>query len=136
MFVDASVLVAVLTLEADAPSLADRLAETGDLFTSPIGLFETVVSVTRKSRKPPEFVSDRVRSFLRRADIEIRPIDTEIGERALAAYARYGKGQGHPAQLNLGDCFAYAMAKQYGVPLFYKGDDFAQTDLADRSWRP
>ena len=44
--------------------------------------------------------------------------------------ARFGKGSGHPAQLNLGDCFAYAMAKQHGVPLLYKGDDFSQTDLA------
>ena len=49
---------------------------------------------------------------------------------ALGAFDRFGKGSGHPARLNLGDCFAYAMAKQHGVPLLYKGDDFSQTDLA------
>ena len=46
------------------------------------------------------------------------------------AYATYGRGQGSPARLNMGDCFAYAMAKRLGVPLLYKGDDFALTDLA------
>ncbi len=53
------------------------------------------------------------------------------GDTALAAFARYGKGRGHPAQLNLGDCFAYAMAKNHGLPLLFKGDDFDQTDIAD-----
>ena len=64
------------------------------------------------------------------ASIATLPIDRTRRHAALAAYARYGKGSGHPARLNLGDCFAYAMAKQHGVPLLYKGDDFSQTDLA------
>jgi len=46
------------------------------------------------------------------------------------AYARYGKGTGHPAQLNFGDCFSYAAAKRVGAPLLYKGADFSHTDLA------
>lgn len=48
----------------------------------------------------------------------------------LDAFDRYGKGRGHPARLNMGDCFAYAMARQRGVPLLFKGDDFGQTDIA------
>lgn len=48
---------------------------------------------------------------------------------ALAAFERFGKGSGHPAQLNLGDCFAYAIAKRHGIKLLYKGNDFSQTDL-------
>jgi ribonuclease VapC len=57
-------------------------------------------------------------------------ITPEIGRRALAAGAIYGKGVGHRADLNFGDCFAYACAKQLGVPLIYKGKDFAHTDIA------
>jgi ribonuclease VapC len=130
MFVDASVLVAILTLEPDARSLATRLEAESGLFTSPVAFFEVVTSVARKSRQPVDVVADRVRMFVDSAAIETRTIDRQTGEIALAAFARYGKGSGHPARLNLGDCFAYAMAKQHGVPLLYKGDDFAQTDLA------
>lgn len=57
-------------------------------------------------------------------------ITPEIGELAISAMARYGKGRGHPAQLNFGDCFSYACAKAAGVPLLYVGSDFARTDLA------
>jgi ribonuclease VapC len=49
---------------------------------------------------------------------------------AIDAFARYGKGRGHPAQLNIADCLSYACAKKLGVPLLYKGNDFARTDLA------
>jgi ribonuclease VapC len=130
MFVDASVIVAVLTLESDAQALTRRIENASALFTSPVAVFETVVSVTRKSRLDPQRVRDRVKAWLESARIETRTIDREIGRAALDAYARYGKGQGHPARLNMGDCFAYALAKQHRVPLLYKGDDFAQTDLA------
>ena len=60
--------------------------------------------------------------------VGITPAD---GDAALEAFARYGKGRGHPAQLNLADCFAYAVAKNQGVALLFKGDDFSRTDLAD-----
>jgi ribonuclease VapC len=51
-------------------------------------------------------------------------------ETALAAFSRYGKGRGHPAQLNLGDCFAYAMAKNHRTALLFKGEDFGKTDIS------
>lgn len=130
MFVDASALVAILTLEPEAGGLAAAIENGDGLFTSPIAVFETVVSVARKSKLPMVAVSRRVQEFLDRVDIETRPITSETGELALDASAVYGKGSGHPARLNLGDCFAYAMAKQHGVPLLYRGDDFAETDLA------
>ena len=130
MFVDASAMVAVLTEEEDAESLAGKIERGSALITSPIALFETVVSVTRKSRLDAQTVQDRVQSWLHEARISTVPIDPEVGALASAAHARFGKGTGHPARLNLGDCFAYAMAKQHQVPLLYKGDDFAQTDLA------
>jgi ribonuclease VapC len=57
------------------------------------------------------------------------PITGKEAETALAAFARYGKGRGHPAKLNLGDCFAYAMAKNHGAALLFTGDDFGRTDI-------
>jgi ribonuclease VapC len=130
MFVDASALVAILTLEPDAQTLTARIEVESGLFTSPVAMFETVTAVARKSRLPAKRVLERVEAFLDDASIETRAVDQQIGKLAIDAHARYGKGSGHPARLNLGDCFAYAMAKRHGVPLLYKGDDFSQTDLA------
>ena len=62
--------------------------------------------------------------------VKFKVADSTTGDLALEAHLRFGKGSGHPARLNMGDCFAYAMAKQHGVPLLYKGDGFAQTDVA------
>jgi ribonuclease VapC len=61
--------------------------------------------------------------------IRTMPITEKETGIALAAFARYGKGCGHPARLNLGDCFAYAMAKSYQTTLLFKGDDFGKTDI-------
>ena len=130
MFVDASVLVAVLTLEADAQDLTRRIEVSSDLITSPIAIFETIASVARKGILSPEATAEDVYAFLANAGIRTVVVDSSSGEGAVRAHARYGKGSGHRARLNLGDCFAYAMAKQHGVPLLYKGDDFSQTDLA------
>ncbi len=130
MFVDASVLVAVLSDEADGVALAERIGSLEHAITSPVAVFETVVAMARKSRLPARLVSQEVSAFLDDAQIIVAPIPQQAGSLAAEAHARYGKGSGHPARLNLGDCFAYAMAKQHGVPLLYKGDDFAQTDLA------
>ena len=64
-----------------------------------------------------------------RARIEIVAIDADLVEPLSSAYLLYGKGAAHPAKLNLGDCFSYALAKRLNVELLYKGDDFAHTDL-------
>ena len=130
MFVDASVLVAVLTLEPDASDLTRKIESSADLITSPIAVFETVASVARKGFLRPEETSRDVQAFLDEAGIRMVVVDGSSADEAIRAHARYGKGSGHPARLNLGDCFAYAMAKQHGVPLLYKGDDFSSTDLA------
>ena len=63
-----------------------------------------------------------------RADIEIVPLDQDQAEIARIAWRRFGKGR-HPAALNYGDCFAYALAKSRRLPLLYQGDDFSQTDI-------
>lgn len=71
-----------------------------------------------------------VLEHLQRAGVELMPIGVDAHVEALSPHARYGKATGHQAQLNLGDCFSYAMAKALNLKILYKGNDFAQTDMA------
>ena len=129
MFVDASALVAILLDEPERASLSDRLEDSPVRLTSPVAFFEAAVALMRHSRVSRRIAERDVRDLLGKATIEIIPITDEIGRAALAAFDRYGKRSGHPAQLNMGDCFAYGAARILGVPLLYKGDDFAKTEL-------
>jgi ribonuclease VapC len=67
--------------------------------------------------------------FLDIAQIEIVPFSEEQARGAIVAYGRFGRSSGHPARLNFGDCFAYALARAMDLPLLYKGDDFSRTDI-------
>ena len=129
VFIDASVLVAVLLKEPEARQLAAAMDAAGRCVTSPLALYETVVVVMSKRATSRALAEELVRDVLAAAEIEVIPITEEIGRAALDAFDRYGKGRGHPAQLNMGDCFAYGAARVLGVPLLYKGDDFALTAL-------
>src|SRR5437868_4142085 len=80
--------------------------------------------------KLKKIAEEHVRAALRVSEIEVIAITDEVGRAALDAFERYGKGRGHPAQLNMGDCFAYGAARTMAVPLLYKGNDFAETDSA------
>lgn len=130
MFVDASIIVAIVKPERDGQSLAAALDQVQSPFTSPIAIVEAVMSLGKEKKIPPGNAQSEVREFLRLGRVSVRPIDEATSDLAIDAHARYGKRSGHRARLNMGDCFAYAMAKQHGVPLLYKGDDFALTDLA------
>ncbi len=130
MFVDASALSAILLEEDDGEVLARRLESARTTLTSPLAVYETVLAISRVHARSMMEAESRVRAFLRRAGVSVQPVGDEAASLALQAHAKFGKGRGHPARLNLCDCFAYAMAKQHGVPLLYKGDDFSQTDLA------
>ena len=99
--------------------------------TSPIAVFEAALAICCKRRASVTEARDDVQEFLDSAHIDLLAVAPADGDAALEAFARYGKGRNHPAQLNPGDCFAYAMAKNCGVPLLFKGDDFAKTDIAD-----
>ncbi len=129
MFVDASALVAMLTNEGDAVLLSDSLKDGANAMTSPLAVFETVVAVARILLLDVREAEAGVTDFLEAMEIKILPIPPEAGAIALRAHERFGKGRGHPAQLNMGDCFAYACARHHGVPLLYKGADFAATDI-------
>ncbi len=129
MFVDTSVVVAILSGEADAADFARRIEEAPANMTTALVVLEAVMRLSTKLAIEPMEVEAAVATFLQEAGIEIVPIDGAAGKLAVQAFAAYGKGRGHPAQLNLADCLSYACAKQHGVPLLYKGNDFSRTDL-------
>lgn len=129
MFVDASAIVAILTEEPEADRLANLLETANSALTSPFAVFEATLAICRKKRVDVETAERGVREFLETARVELVPITARDAETALEAHSRYGKGRGHPAKLNLGDCFAYALAKNHRTSLLFKGDDFDQTDV-------
>lgn len=129
MFVDASAIVAILTREPDADALADALEAARLPITSPIAVFEAVLGICRKHHASVAEARVDVQEFLAAADIRTVSITDKEAETALEAFARYGKGRGHPAQLNMGDCFAYATAKNHRASLLFKGEDFNKTDI-------
>jgi ribonuclease VapC len=129
MFVDASAIVAILTRESEADNLADTLEKARTPITSPIAIFEATLGVCRKRHASVEEAEQDVGEFLELAGVRIEPITDKEARTALTAFSRYGKGRGHPAQLNLGDCFAYAMAKNARTGLLFKGEDFDKTDI-------
>jgi len=73
---------------------------------------------------------ERFDEFFKEANISVEPVTLEQARLAREAYRDFGKGSGHPAKLNFGDCFAYALAKATGEPLLFKGDDFIHTDIS------
>ena len=128
-FVDASAIVAILTREADADELANALDAARSPITSPVAVFEATLGVCRKRHASVAEAREDVSDFLGTPGIRTVPITGNEADAALDAFSRYGKGRGHPAQLNMGDCFAYAGAKIHRTALLFKGDDFNKTDI-------
>lgn len=126
MIIETSVLVAIVLGEDDAYRYIDAiLAATDDLRVSAASLFEAAMVV--ESRQGPEAGRD-LDLLVGDMGLEIHPVDAEMAQRARNAWRRFGKAR-HPAGLNFGDCFAYALATALGEPLLFKGADFAQTDV-------
>jgi ribonuclease VapC len=129
MFVDASAIVAMLTRETDADALADALDAARSPMTSPVAVFEATLGICRKRYASVAEAQSDVSEFLETAGVRTVSITSQEAEAALDAFSRYGKGRGHPAQLNLGDCFAYAVAKTHRTALLFKGEEFDKTDI-------
>lgn len=140
MYLDASAIVAILGEEEEAAALVARLeGASSPVLVSSLAIFEAATGLARKKAAPGdaknraaliEVMQAAVEGFLEEVGaIEIE-ITAEIGRDALEACKRYGLAVGSPAGLNFGDCYAYACARTHGVPLLYKGNDFARTDLA------
>jgi ribonuclease VapC len=128
MFLDASAIVAIIAREADADLLASRFASATALYTSPIAVYEAVLGLSRAGGMTIGNASSMLDDFLDQASVRIVPITPGTGRGAVAVFERYGRGR-HSAALNMGDCFAYACARELDVPLLYKGNDFSQTDV-------
>ena len=126
MIVDSSAVVGILKSEPEAEALLDAMASARNRRMSAATFVEVCV-VIDSSRDPVK--SGRLDNLLRRFDVEIIDVTSEQAYIARAAYRDFGKGSGHPARLNFGDCFAYALASATGEPLLFKGDDFGHTDL-------
>lgn len=125
MIVDTSALVAILLDEADANAFLAALFHAPVRQISAASLFETALVVDRRGDRA---ASAALEPFIASAAIQIVPVTAEHARLAREAYRRFGKGN-HPAKLNFGDCFAYALSKATGDPLLFKGDDFAKTDV-------
>ena len=132
MFVDASAIVAILTEEAEAQDLARALESALEPITSPIAVWEAAASISRKTGRRAEAELPDILAFLDLAEVDIAPIDMAIAASAIAAFDRYGRRSGHRADLNMGDCFAYAFASRRNTVLLCKGKDFALTDVRRR----
>ena len=129
MFVDASALVAILTNEPEAARLADAIEATAGRSTSPLAIYETVAAIVRKKSLLPTEAHIEVMGFLTEAEIDIVAIAEAEVAAAVQALQRFGRGTGHPARLNMGDCFAYACARTRGQSLLFAGEDFVHTDI-------
>ena len=126
MFLDASAVVAIIAREPDEISLLGKIGASESLY-SPLTLFESALALARKSDSDIGEARQAALEFFAATGAAPVPIDGEVADEALLAFARFGKGR-HRAALNMGDCFSYACAKIHGVPLLCKGDDFRHTD--------
>lgn len=125
MILDSSALIAILREEAEAPEFARAIAAASHRRISAANFVEAAI-VIDGSRDP--VASRRFDDLVREAGLVMEPVTAAQAQLARAAYRDFGRGSGHPARLNFGDCFAYALAT--GEPLLFKGDDFVHTDVA------
>jgi ribonuclease VapC len=126
MIVDSSALVAILKREPQGPAFSATLEAEQDAKMSAATYLEASI-VIDKLRDPT--LSLLLDDVIERARISIEPLTASQARIARQAYRDYGKASGHPANLNFGDCFSYALAREKREPILYKGDDFIHTDL-------
>jgi ribonuclease VapC len=126
MVIDTSALIAVLRSEPEAEAVA-RAMSGAPVRRVSAATYVEAAAVVDGSRDP--IVSRRLDALLEALEARIEPVTATQAHLARAAYRDFGRGSGHPAQLNYGDCFAYALAREIGEPLLFKGDDFIHTDV-------
>lgn len=131
MIVDTSVLVAILRQEPEADAFSQAL-EISETLSLSVANYVEAGAVVDAARNP--IISRELDDLIRIAGIEIIPVTVEQGRLARDAYRDFGRGSGHPAKLNFGDCFAYALAKSSAEELLFKGKDFSATDVGVASY--
>ena len=122
--VDTSALIAILRAEEDSSFILDALGRAEQRFMSAGSYLEACIVTAKDAREAARL--GRLFGDVAIDVIAVAPADARIGA---DAFLRYGRGSGHPAKLNFGDCFAYALAKARNLPLLFKGDDFIHTDV-------
>ena len=123
--IDTSAVLAIILDEPEGKPFGLLVAGHTAMVSAPT-VVEARLALERKAGPLAEGL---LASFVARRSVAIVPFDAIMISVALDAFRRYGKGRGHPAQLNFGDCLSYALAKSRNLPLLFKGDDFARTDL-------
>ena len=124
--VDTSAIIAILAREPEAEAIRRVLAASDATRISAATLVETTQIATRWG---DHVATAGLDGFLAAFEMEIAPFDEAQSRLAREAFLAFGKGRGHPAQLNQMDCIAYALAKSLDAPLLFKGDDFTKTDI-------
>jgi len=130
MVIDTSSLLAILQDEPERRRLTEAVEAAESRLLSVASFVETSIVIESRFGAEGLHYLDLI---IDRAGIELAPVDVEQARVARAAFSRFGKGR-HPAGLNFGDCFSYALAQVLGEPLLYKGDDFSKTDV--RAFEP
>ena len=125
MIIDTSAIIAVLFNESDAEIYANAIAQADVCRISAATYVEAAVVIEVQTSGSG---SRQLDAFMRRAGITLEPVTEDHAHIARQAFTDFGKGR-HPAALNYGDCFSYALAKATGEPLLFKGRDFSKTDL-------
>jgi ribonuclease VapC len=125
MVLDTSALLALLLDEPEAEDFRVAVEEDTTRLVSAATLLETALVIEARKGEPGGRELD---TLIQKAEVVVVPVDAEHVSEARRAYRRFGKGR-HPAGLNFGDVFAYALARTAGEPLLFKGDDFARTDI-------
>ncbi len=126
MIVDSSAIVAIVLGEPEAAEFFALMRASEDNSMSTASYVEVGVVIDRRTTEETQRKVERLLTVTR---VRLSPVTEAQAKIARSAYQAYGKGSGHPAQLNFGDCFAYALAVDTDEPLLYKGDDFTHTDV-------
>ena len=128
MFIDASVLSAMMTDEEEARAFAIRMQPATARMTSPLVTANAAILVSDVLGLSPTEAGEAVRTFLQLMNIQLLAVPPRAATLATEAYERYGEGD-HPARLSLDDCLTYACARYYRQPLLSKSDRFKRTDI-------
>lgn len=131
MIVDTSAVIAVLLDEPEGERFAQAMIGAESVQMSAATYVECAIVVDRRTAPAGRIRFDRL---IRILGIQIVPLTASQAEVAREAYRRFGRGSGHRARLNLGDCYSYALAADSGDPLLFKGEDFSATDIQSVGW--
>jgi ribonuclease VapC len=128
--VDSSAVIAIFRQQDDAEDYARNIAADDDPVMSAANLVETSIVLRGLKKIAPETAERWLDDFMKAAGIRIEPVTPDQAQAARSAHLKFGKGSGHGAALNYGDCFAYALAMTMDAPLLCKGNDFPLTDVS------